>query len=214
MLLIYSGIKIIKMYCWEEPFKKLVKQLRTKEIKYQACLHSLSAVNSLFENDLSCFITYLSVTVFVYFMKIPFVPSYLVFAMGYYSRLCTTVGFYLSRAITMCMSALVSLGRFQEFLLFTEFKSDTSSTCQSLTLNEPIVKVSHMYASWSKDFEDGFCLNNLTFTAEQNQLVAIVGPTGAGKSSLLLALMREMETIKGHMEMRGSVFYVAQGTKR
>ena len=118
---ILNGIKIIKMYCWEEPFKRIVQRLRTKEIKYQACVHILSAINSLFENDLSCFITYLSVTVFVTCMRIPFVPSYLVFAMGYYSRLCTTVGFYLSRAITMWMSALVSLRRYEEFLLCNEF---------------------------------------------------------------------------------------------
>ena len=114
------------MYCWEEPFKRLVQHLRTKEIKYQAGVHILSAINSLFENDLSCFITYLSVTVFVTCMRIPFVPSYLVFAMGYYARLCTTVGFYLSRAITMCMGALVSLRRYEEFLLCNEFKSDAT----------------------------------------------------------------------------------------
>lgn len=46
-------------------------------------------------------------------MKIPFAPSYLVYAMGYYGKLCTTLGYYLSRAITQSMSTLVSLKRFE-----------------------------------------------------------------------------------------------------
>ena len=129
-------------------------------------------------------------------MQIPFVPSYLVFAMGYYSRLCTTVGFYLSRAITMCMSALVSLSRFEEFLLYTEFKHQNYNNSR-----EALIKVTNMSASWSKYFDpESFSLSDITLEASGSALVAIVGPTGSGKSSLLLALMREMESIKGKLK--------------
>ena len=75
-----------------------------------------------------------------------------------------------------------------------------------------------MYASWSKDDttictneeSTGFSLSNITFTCDSGHLVAVVGATGSGKSSLLMALMREMETIRGTIYVRGSLFYVAQ----
>ena len=75
-----------------------------------------------------------------------------------------------------------------------------------------------MYASWSKDDtttstndeSTGFSLSNISFTCDSGHLVAVVGATGSGKSSLLMALMREMETIRGGIYVRGSLFYVAQ----
>ena len=110
---ILNGIKIIKMYCWEMPFKKLITKLRGREIRYEAYLHSISAINSLFENDLPCFITYLSVAIFTNYMNLPLKPSFLVYAMGFYTKACTMLGYYLSRTITMSMGALVSLKRFE-----------------------------------------------------------------------------------------------------
>jgi hypothetical protein len=32
---VLNGIKIIKMYCWETPFKQIIENIRKKEIKYQ-----------------------------------------------------------------------------------------------------------------------------------------------------------------------------------
>ena len=48
------------------------------------------------------------------------------------------------------------------------------------------------------------------FEVNQNELLAIVGHVGSGKSSLLMALLNEMPNIKGNVSMNGSVFYVSQ----
>ena len=42
------------------------------------------------------------------------------------------------------------------------------------------------------------------------QLVAVVGQVGAGKSSLIQALLGEMEKHGGHVSLQGSVAYVPQ----
>ena len=42
------------------------------------------------------------------------------------------------------------------------------------------------------------------------QLVAVVGQVGAGKSSLIQALLGEMEKHGGHVALQGSVAYVPQ----
>ena len=45
---------------------------------------------------------------------------------------------------------------------------------------------------------------------KQNELLAIVGKVGCGKSSLLMALLEEMHIVRGKVNVRGNVFYVPQ----
>jgi len=53
-------------------------------------------------------------------------------------------------------------------------------------------------------------LRNITFKASQNDLIAIIGQVGSGKTSLLMALLCELERISGDLDVKGSVFYVSQ----
>ena len=55
-----------------------------------------------------------------------------------------------------------------------------------------------------------FALNNIDVNIKQGSLVAIVGTVGSGKSSLLSALLGEMEKVSGSVEISGSVAYVSQ----
>ena len=41
-------------------------------------------------------------------------------------------------------------------------------------------------------------------------MIAVIGPVGAGKSSLLLTILEELEIQKGTVDVKGSVFYVCQ----
>ncbi len=45
---------------------------------------------------------------------------------------------------------------------------------------------------------------------KEGQLVAIVGSVGAGKSSMISALIGEMKTVNGLVNTRGRVAYVPQ----
>ena len=53
-------------------------------------------------------------------------------------------------------------------------------------------------------------IENVTLEVKENELLAIVGPVGSGKSSLLMALLGEMPSINGNVKLNGSVFYVTQ----
>jgi ABC-type Mn2+/Zn2+ transport system ATPase subunit len=44
----------------------------------------------------------------------------------------------------------------------------------------------------------------------KGSLVAVVGTVGAGKSSLLSAILGELEQVSGHVRVRGSLAYTAQ----
>lgn len=53
-------------------------------------------------------------------------------------------------------------------------------------------------------------LFNITIRAPKGSLIAVVGKVGAGKSSLLMSLLGEMERLRGRIAMIGSVAYVPQ----
>uniref|UniRef100_A0A8C4VG24 ABC-type glutathione-S-conjugate transporter n=1 Tax=Falco tinnunculus TaxID=100819 RepID=A0A8C4VG24_FALTI len=61
---------------------------------------------------------------------------------------------------------------------------------------------------WSK--ETSPCLRSIDLTVPQGSLLAVVGQVGAGKSSLLSALLGELEKTDGCMTMRDTAAYVPQ----
>ena len=62
--------------------------------------------------------------------------------------------------------------------------------------------------SWAKDGTP--FLQNIDIKLKKGFLVAVVGPVGAGKSSLLSACLGEMKKVYGHVFVDGSVAYVPQ----
>ncbi|KAG1747129.1 ABC protein [Suillus paluster] len=55
-----------------------------------------------------------------------------------------------------------------------------------------------------------FRVKNVTMTIPRGQLVAVVGPIGSGKSSLLQGLIGEMRKVSGHVSFGGRVGYCPQ----
>ncbi|KAJ3337882.1 Canalicular multispecific organic anion transporter 2 [Gonapodya sp. JEL0774] len=53
-------------------------------------------------------------------------------------------------------------------------------------------------------------LSSINFTVHSGECVAVVGRVGAGKSSIVSAVLGEMKKIAGRVEVRGKVAYVSQ----
>ncbi len=58
--------------------------------------------------------------------------------------------------------------------------------------------------------KSNFKLENINFKLGSDELLAIVGSVGSGKSSLLVTLLQEIANIEGHVRMNGKIFYVPQ----
>jgi len=84
---------------------------------------------------------------------------------------------------------------------------DQDSIKSDSSVKERIV-VKDASFSWTK--EDTQTLKNISFDVPQQKLVAIVGQVGAGKSSLLYALLGNMFKVKGSININGSIAYVPQ----
>lgn len=73
----------------------------------------------------------------------------------------------------------------------------------------PTLKLKYLDATWSKDATDN-TLENINLDLRNNKLVAIIGPVGCGKSSLLNLFLKELTIKSGEMEIVGNMSYSSQ----
>uniref|UniRef100_A0A3Q2W5N1 Cystic fibrosis transmembrane conductance regulator n=1 Tax=Haplochromis burtoni TaxID=8153 RepID=A0A3Q2W5N1_HAPBU len=57
---------------------------------------------------------------------------------------------------------------------------------------------------------DAVSLQSISLTLSSNQLLAVIGPVGAGKSSLLSSILGELPAEKGVLRVKGQLTYAAQ----
>uniref|UniRef100_A0A4W5R9F2 ABC-type glutathione-S-conjugate transporter n=1 Tax=Hucho hucho TaxID=62062 RepID=A0A4W5R9F2_9TELE len=106
--------------------------------------------------------------------------------------------------------ASVSLKRIQDFLSHEELdleSVDRNNTATGKHGHSSVTVVNGKF-TWAK--QDPPALHNINLMVPQGSLLAVVGHVGCGKSSLVSALLGEMEKLEGHISIRGSVAYVPQ----
>ena len=94
-------------------------------------------------------------------------------------------------AVQMLTETLISIRRIQEFLLLEEVvKTSSSKTIidERSMNNVGFLKLKQVTAKWSEKCEKN-TLNEISFDANCSQLIAIVGPVGSGKGSILQAIL-------------------------
>ena len=84
---------------------------------------------------------------------------------------------------------------------------DDTSVSHKENKEMPVV-VENASFKWSKDSPT--VLKNISLRVKKNKLVAVVGQVGTGKSSLLSALLGELEKLKGMVNVSGKIAYVPQ----
>lgn len=110
--------------------------------------------------------------------------------------------------------ALVSIHRIQKFL-----ESDEIIPVKQLINKKPSVEIKDGSFMWNIDESslqspssprNKYVLNNINFSANSPELVAIVGPVGCGKSSFLQALLGDVKLINGDISYSGRIAYSSQ----
>ncbi|KAK5982171.1 ABC transporter domain-containing protein, partial [Trichostrongylus colubriformis] len=101
----------------------------------------------------------------------------------------------------------VSNSRLNNFLIAAELSPYSVDTMARD--NDQVVKVSEGTFVWDQ-VEPTPTLENINFTVRKGQLVAVVGRVGHGKSSLLQALLGEMDKLRGYVGVSGRIAYVPQ----
>ncbi|XP_072320134.1 multidrug resistance-associated protein 1-like [Eucyclogobius newberryi] len=204
---IVSGMKILKFYAWEEVFQRRVGALRDGELAALKKSQILYCV-SLASFASSSFLVMLTVFgVYVLTDDRNILDAQKIFVSAALINILKTPLSQLPFAISTAAQAVVSLKRLTNFLQQDEVKED-SVLRLDYSADAPAIEVHAGYFSWSKDSTP--FLSSINLMVERGALVAIVGPVGSGKSSLLAAILGEMERRSGSVSTRGSVAFVPQ----
>ncbi|OXB58308.1 hypothetical protein ASZ78_012591 [Callipepla squamata] len=123
--------------------------------------------------------------------------------------------FLLSTVVRFAVKAIVSVQKLNEFLLSDEIGDDSWRGGDNSVAYESCKKhtglVTNGYFSWGSGLAT---LSNINIRIPTGQMTMIVGQVGCGKSSLLLAILGEMQTLEGKVHWsnknRYSVAYAAQ----
>ena len=120
-------------------------------------------------------------------------------AFSQYSRQLSQPLGQLSSMATMLQSSLASAERIFEFLDAEEEEPDVANSTDIKDV-QGLVKFDHVKFSYNPDEP---LIEDLSLTAKPGQTVAIVGPTGAGKTTLVNLLMRFYEIQEGAITIDG-----------
>ncbi|XP_017659517.1 PREDICTED: canalicular multispecific organic anion transporter 1 [Lepidothrix coronata] len=202
---ILNGIKILKLFAWEPSFEKRVNDIRAHELK-----------------DLLKFSYLQSISVFV-FTCAPFLVSLASFAVYVMvdennvldaQKAFTAISLFnvlrfpmamLPMVLSSLVQTNVSTARLERYLSGENL--DTSAI-QHNPIPGNAVRFSEATFSWEQD--GSAAIRDVTLDIAPGSLVAVVGAVGSGKSSLVSAMLGEMENIKGHINIQGSLAYVPQ----
>uniref|UniRef100_A0A673JRB1 ABC-type glutathione-S-conjugate transporter n=1 Tax=Sinocyclocheilus rhinocerous TaxID=307959 RepID=A0A673JRB1_9TELE len=191
---ILSGIKILKFYAWENAFRERVLGYREKELnalKKSQILYSISIASF---NSSTFLIAFAMFGVYVLIDEKHVLDAEKVFvSMALINILkapLSQLPFAMSTTIYLCF-----------LFLRLWFLSNVSGNVDGVVIDNGTF-------SWSKDSTP--CLRRIDVKVQRGSLVAVVGHVGSGKSSLLSAMLGEMEKKSGHVTVSGSVAYVPQ----
>ncbi|XP_075623995.1 multidrug resistance-associated protein 1 isoform X1 [Balearica regulorum gibbericeps] len=203
---ILSDIKVIKLYGWEKTFMEKVFDIRKQE------LQALKRSQILFSASLASFHSSTFLIAFVMFAVYTLVDNTHVldaqkaFVSLTLINILNTAHSFLPFSVNAAVQAKVSLNRLAAFLNLEELDPESSSGNTSDSV-EASITIRNGTFCWSKETA---CLRRIDLTVPQGSLLAVVGQVGAGKSSLLSALLGELEKTDGCVTMKGAAAYVPQ----
>ncbi|WAQ99709.1 MRP1-like protein [Mya arenaria] len=202
---ILNGIKVLKLYAWEASFQKQIEELRAKESEAQRKNHMIGIMHNLmwFTVPMLC-----TGSVFGTFILMN--PSSLLDA----QKIFVTISLLnilqgeiniLPHIVSHISEATVSIGRISKFLQNPDIDPKNVQRDNS---TDKAVSIKSGTFSWNE--KGNPTLKDINLDIEAGGLIAVVGQVGSGKSSLISALLGEMEKINGDVNVNGSVAYVPQ----
>ena len=198
---VITGIKAIKLYAWEGPYADRIMALRERElaeIRKAALIgtwNNMLWIGGPILISMAAFLTYSS-------LGYPLTASVAFPALALFNLLRFPVMMFPTQLMNI-INGKVALDRIQAFM-----QADEMEQAPVLPAGAPAVSVRGGAFSWGPGKE--ILLRDVDLSVAQGQLVVVVGAVGAGKTSLLCALLGEMLARRGSVCVRGAVAYTQQ----
>lgn len=200
---ILSGMKVLKLYAWEPSFQRDVVETRGTEIGILKSMAYYGAATFFVWSMAPFLVTLASFTVFVLIDENNVLDPQTAFvSLALFNILRFPLAMF-PMMITFAMQAWVSIQRINKFMNSEELDPNNVTHNRS----DDALAIKDGTFTWGDDTPT---LKNINLTLAKGKLSAIVGSVGTGKSSLISALLGEMEKIKGTVNTDGSIAFVPQ----
>ncbi|XP_035889629.1 canalicular multispecific organic anion transporter 2 isoform X2 [Phyllostomus discolor] len=203
---ILGGIKVLKLYAWEPSLLQQVEGIRQSELRLMRRAAYLHAISILIWNCTPFLVTLITLGVYVFVDPNNVLDAEKAFVSVSLFNILKNPLCSLPSLISSLTQTSVSLKRIQHFLSQDELDSQCVER-KTITPDHAVI-IENGTFTWAQDLPPA--LHSLDIQVPKGALVAVVGPVGCGKSSLVSALLGEMEKLEGKVYVKGSVAYVPQ----
>ncbi|XP_020852474.1 ATP-binding cassette sub-family C member 2 isoform X1 [Phascolarctos cinereus] len=202
---VLSGIKILKYFAWEPSFIDQIQGIRKTELKALRTFALLQSVVVFIFNLAPILVSVATFTVYILVDENNVLDAQKAFTSITLFNLLRFPLAMLPMLITTLLQVSVSTERLEKYLTGDDL--DISNIGQDVHPGKA-VQFHEASFTWDRSIEPA--VQNVTLDIKTGQLVAVVGTVGSGKSSLMAAMLGEMEPICGHINIKGSIAYVPQ----
>ncbi|GIX88296.1 multidrug resistance-associated protein 1 [Caerostris darwini] len=209
---VLSGIKVLKLYAWEEAFKDKINQIREKEVKNLKFIAYLNSLSMMIWNCSPFIVALVTFATYVFIDENNHLDASTAFVSLSLFNIMRFPLTMLPHLITTMVMVSVSVKRINKYMNGEELERYiTYDTSNVLALS-----VRNGEFTWDHPQEDNkekaakSTLTNINLIVPRNSLIAIVGQVGSGKSSLFSAILGEMTKLSGSVTLSGRIAYASQ----
>jgi ABC-type multidrug transport system fused ATPase/permease subunit len=200
---VLTNVRIIKYFAWEQRFLASVDEKRVVEMRHLRNRFIVWSAAATIWSGAPVLITFFTFMVYTLVEKKDLVPSVAFTALSLFSLLRIPLD-QLADMVAHVQESKVSVDRIEEYL--NEPETDKYVQLQGHQLDDngdPMIGFEKGTFSWGGKDDDDFKMIDLDMKFKAGQLNVIVGPTGSGKTSMLMALLGEMKLLAGHVHLPG-----------
>ncbi|RBR25140.1 uncharacterized protein FIESC28_02048 [Fusarium coffeatum] len=200
---VLQNIRIIKYFAWEQRFGRIIDEKRQAELKALRSRFMVWALAVAIWNSVPVLITFFSFLVYTFVEQKPLKPSIAFTAISLFMLLRVPLDQF-GDMFAHVQETKVSIDRVEEFLM--EEETDKYVQLGLDNVDEDGVRrigFKNATLTWgsketvSEDSTRAFRLMDLDIDFKIGKLNIIAGPTGSGKTSMLMGLLGEMTLIDG-----------------
>lgn len=208
---VLQNIRIIKFFAWEERFGQVVDESRMAELRNLRRRYILWAVAATSWYASPILITFLSFFCYTVIEKKDLNAPIAFTSLSLFNVLRVPLD-QLADMVTNVLQTKVSIDRVEEFLNEEETEKYLQlKPVENEDPNAPLLGFKDATFTWgskkqlkNKGMASAFQLQDLNIVFEPEALNIVAGPTGSGKTSLLMALLGEMTHLKGSVHLPGA----------
>lgn len=207
---ILNNVKSIKLYAWNTAFMNKLSHIRNDlELNTLRKIGATQSVANFSWQSTPFLVSCSTFTVFVLTDDRPLTTELVFPALTLFNLLTFPLSI-LPMVITSVIEASVAVGRLTNYFTAEELQEDAVTYQDPVShIGDESVRIRDAAFTWNR-YQGVRVLENIDLSARKGELSCIVGRVGAGKSSLLQALLGDLWKMHGEVTVRGRVAYVAQ----